>query len=70
MPPSNTGQFRDAPREPHVYMNGTAISCGEHLTAHKRHRWSAYQDCGRYMHRFCKYCGLSDDKWKDAGDGR
>lgn len=55
--PSNRDQFRDRERAPIPYMGGTTVSCGEHPTAHKRHRWIRYADpgCG---HSYCAHCGL------------
>ncbi len=73
--PDFSAQFRerdDAPKQPFVYMGGTAFGCGEHPGTHKRHRWGRWNKrkfatgaTGR--DRMCLNCGLwSDVEWDAA----
>jgi len=66
--PDFDAQFRSPP-DPYakIYMGGTTVSCGEHPTLPKRHRWGPWRVfvmrnpayIGR--ERMCKTCGLMSD---------
>lgn len=68
--PDFGAQFRSPPPGPFVYMGGTAMSCGQHPTLPKRHRWGAWR---RYefkrapgWDRMCVNCALcSDLRWTE-----
>ena len=66
--PDFYAQFRDnIPTHDPVYMGGTAMSCGQHPSLHKQHRWGAWrvfvmpnpEYIGR--DRMCLNCSLVDD---------
>jgi hypothetical protein len=65
--PDFRAQFRSGrPETPKVaspYMGGTAMSCGQHPTLPKRHRWSKVRifktERGQFRDRICHNCGLT-----------
>jgi hypothetical protein len=69
--PDFFAQFRKPPTPtiPRVYMGGTAMSCGDHPSLPKRHRWGAWQKIEFHTgvegwERCCKMCALVDDtRW-------
>ena len=66
--PDFGAQFRNGPPDwARVYMGGTAMSCGQHPSLPKRHRWGPWRVfvmrnpdyIGR--DRTCQVCALVDD---------
>lgn len=63
--PDFRAQFRsDRPEREYVYMGGTAMSCGDHPSLPKRHRWSKVREYvggnGRvWRDRMCLTCALT-----------
>jgi hypothetical protein len=69
MKPDASAQFRSsqAPQE-HVYMGGTAMSCGMHPSLPKQHRWSKVRPFLTGFDRMCLTCALTksvDAKGRD-----
>jgi hypothetical protein len=70
MKPDSSAQFRSTSSfDGSVYMGGTAMSCGQHPSLPKRHRWSAWREIKFHSgavawERTCKTCALvSDYQW-------
>lgn len=60
-----TAQFRK-PKEPFVYMGGAAMSCGQHPSLPKRHRWGPWRRFttnhgAGFWERMCLACALMSD---------
>lgn len=67
--PDFRAQFSSKP-QPYVYMGGTAMSCGQHPSLPKRHRWGPWRKImvkatgAIGWGRTCKTCALvSDMRW-------
>ncbi len=70
--PDARAQFRSRePERPFVYMGGTAMSCGQHPSLPKRHRWGHWYEVdfrskggSLGWERLCQTCALvSDVEW-------
>jgi len=66
--PDFMAQFRrrpEEPKQPLAYMGGTAMSCGQHPSLPKRHRWQPWKQVtiGTTVawERMCGACALVDD---------
>lgn len=74
--PDSGAQFRDPPGPAYVYMGGTAMSCGQHPSLPKEHRWGPWRTVdfrhrggGVGRERTCKVCALvSDIEWRPRSE--
>lgn len=67
--PDFNGQFC-SDEQPFVYMGGTAMSCGQHPSLPRRHRWGPWKQVAlaggiKAWERMCLTCALmSDMEWR------
>lgn len=66
--PDFHAQFRTVTEPSTTYMGGTAMSCGQHPSLPKRHRWTKweYPHGRQYRERRCTVCALTEGDYPDA----